>query len=96
MATTHPTPDSPAAADPLVLIVIGWCVPGAGVLLLGPKYRHRALVYALVIHFTFAIGMLMHGGVVWPVWNVHHEAFNIFNNLTFIVQAGTQSGSVCA
>lgn len=76
------------AVHPLFLVLIGWLIPGSGFLLLGPKYRTRGILYILVLHLTFFIGVALRGGVVWPVWSISAPGFSIMNNLTFIAQMG--------
>ena len=82
------TPPSPAVPTSALLrtLVLAWLVPGAGHLQLDPLHRRRGLWYGGLIHLTFLIGMLMHGGMVWPNWNPQDPTFNVVNNLTFVVQ----------
>lgn len=49
----------------------------------------RGVVLFLLINITFMIGVLLHGAVVWPIWNRHAEGFNIVNNFTFVIQLGS-------
>jgi hypothetical protein len=45
--------------SPLVVVLLGWAVPGAGHLLLGRRGR-GAIIFATVL-LTFAFGLAMHG-----------------------------------
>lgn len=47
-----------------VLIVLGWLVPGLGHLLLGR--RLRALVFAVIIVFSFIVGIALQGELILP------------------------------
>ena len=67
-------------------LLLAWLVPGAGFLAHGRIGRGLTLFIAL--HLTFVLGVLMHGGVAWPVWSASDPGFNIVNNLTFIIQLG--------
>ena len=74
--------------NPLLLAGAGWLVPGIGFFLLGRRNWSRGIVYLLIMHLTFAIGLALHGGVVWPVWSFRGEGFSIMNNLIFLAQMG--------
>ena len=67
-------------------VILSWLIPGSGFVL--RKHYARGVVLFLLINVTFMIGVLLHGAVVWPIWNRHIEGFNIVNNLTFMVQLG--------
>ncbi len=67
-------------------VILSWLIPGSGFVL--RKHYARGVVMFLLINVTFMIGVLLHGAVVWPIWNRHIEGFNIVNNLTFMVQLG--------
>lgn len=89
MAQDRKPPQSPAApkkAGPIAWAGLGlsWLVPGGGFLLCG-RWR-RGLIHLGVIAGTFMLGVLMHGGVIKPVWDYKNEDFNLINNITFIVQ----------
>ncbi|MCX7012984.1 MAG: hypothetical protein NTW86_10580 [Candidatus Sumerlaeota bacterium] len=79
---------------PAPALLLGWLIPGAGFIAHGRLGRGATLFVAL--HLTFALGLLLHGGVVWPVWSLSDPAFNIVNNLTFIVQMGGGLGALAS
>jgi hypothetical protein len=65
MPSTSAVAESPAPIrSPLVLIALGWLIPGAGHLLLGKRGR-GAIVFATVL-VAFAIGALMRGPMFHP------------------------------
>jgi hypothetical protein len=66
--------------------VLCWLIPGSGFLLKRAYARGAALFGIIVV--TFAIGVVLGGAVIWPVWNPKGEGFNIVSCLTFIVQLG--------
>lgn len=70
-----------------VTLIAGWLIPGAGFLLVG-KWA-RGLMHLLIIGTTFAIGLSLHGAVLWPTWSFRSEDFNLINNFTFITQLGS-------
>ena len=49
----------------------------------------RGILFFVVVHLTFAVGVFLHGGLLWPVWTLRDPAFSIVNNLTFVVQLGS-------
>ena len=67
-------------------VILSWLIPGSGFVL--RRHYARGVVLFLLINVTFMIGVLLHGAVVWPIWNPRIEGFNIVNNLTFMVQLG--------
>ncbi|MFP4380110.1 MAG: DUF6677 family protein [Candidatus Sumerlaeia bacterium] len=77
-----------AAQNPLILILLGWLVPGAGYLLLDRNHWRRGLLFMVVIHLTFIFGILLHGGVLTMSWNMRDPSFSIVNGLTFVIQLG--------
>jgi hypothetical protein len=79
-ATTLPTPASPW------LVPVNYLLPGAGFCVAGRW--SRGLIQATTVLLTVALGLLLHGGVVWPSWTPQAQDFNLINNLTFLVQLG--------
>lgn len=67
-------------------IFLSWFIPGAGHRSLPPLHRRRGLIYGIAIHLTFFMGLILHGGLTYPAWNPQDAAFNVVNNLTFLVQ----------
>ena len=67
-----------------VLILLSWLVPGLGFMLCGRKSRGLAVFVLIMV--TFLLGLVAHGGVVWPTWSTSDESFNLMNNLIFLVQ----------
>jgi len=80
--------EQPGALGVAATVFLAWLAPGAGYLAHGRLKRGMALF--LVLNATFALGLAMNGGVVWPPWNWRdpNSGFNIVNNLTFILQMG--------
>jgi hypothetical protein len=68
------------------LVLIDWAIPGLGFALVGRWTR--GLAQFLIVWVTFAIGLALHGGVVWPSWSIHAAGFNLINNITFVIQMG--------
>ena len=75
------------ASNPFFLIFIGWLIPGAGFFFLERRNWLRGAIFFVVIHLTFVLGVLLKGGVVWPIW-ITNPGFSILNDLTFVVQLG--------
>lgn len=69
-----------------LLLLVSWLIPGAGFFILGRRTRGGALF--ATVFTTFFIGIMLHGGVVWPSWTTKSEDFNLINNFTFLVQMG--------
>jgi len=69
-------------------LFLGWLVPGCAYLLLERRHWRRGLVFLVALHLTFFIGIGLHGGVLWPVWNPRDAAFSFVNNLIFLAQLG--------
>jgi hypothetical protein len=67
-------------------LLLGWLFPGTCYLL--KKDWARGSIIFLLLHMTFLIGILLQGGVLWPVWNPTQEGFNLINILTFTTQIG--------
>ena len=99
-----PANSLPAAAPATAgwgLLILNWLVPGAGFMIAGRG--GRGLAQMLIVLTTFAIGLTLRGGVVWPVWIPGREGeFNLINNITFIIQMGgglpallSLAGSLC-
>ena len=78
---------SPSFCDALT-VVVGWLIPGTGLLFVGRRFWGRAALFFLLVHATFLMGICLKGGVVWPVWHFRAEGWSAFNNLTFIFQLG--------
>jgi len=72
-------------ANPCLLALLGWLVPGSGFFLLDRKYRFRGILFLVVIHATFVAGVALRGGAVWPSWSFADPSF-IVNDLTFLMQ----------
>ena len=86
-----PSPSlQPALSAPRVwlTLLLGWLAPGAAYFLLDRRYWRRGAIFLLILHLTFFLGVGLHGGVVWPLWNPRDAAFSFVNNLTFLVQLG--------
>lgn len=84
MTTRSLAPRHPFA--PLVLL--SWLVPGLGLILLGPSSRKRGIRLMILLHITFFLGILLDGGLVWPVWVPGRVGFNVVSNITFVLQFG--------
>jgi len=91
----HVTPESRTqpsgggnSVHPAALVALGWLLPGAGFLLLDKRYRSRAIVLIALIHATFLIGVVLRGGVAWPIWSLSNPGFSVINNINFIFQFG--------
>jgi Family of unknown function (DUF6677) len=84
---SHPS-DGGNSVHPAALLALGWLLPGAGFLLLDKRYRSRAVLLIAVIHATFLIGVLLRGGVAWPIWSLSSPGFSVINNINFIFQFG--------
>ena len=67
----------------ITLVVASWLIPGLGFWVM--KRRARAAVQFLMVVVTFALGIALRGGVVWPVGT---GEFNLINYFTFVVQLG--------
>ncbi|HPK03666.1 MAG TPA: hypothetical protein PLS90_14555 [Candidatus Sumerlaeota bacterium] len=67
-------------------MLANWLVPGLGFLLLGK--RTRGLIQLGLVGVTFALGLLLDGGVAWPAWSIRQPDFNLINNFTFLIQLG--------
>ena len=67
-------------------ILVSWVIPGAGFFIFNRRTRGSALF--ATVFTTFFIGIILHGGVVWPSWSTKSEDFNLINNFTFLVQMG--------
>lgn len=74
---------------PAFLVFAGWLIPGSGMFFLGRRYFKRALLFFVVVHLTFFLGMCLKGGVIWPAWSFKDPGFNVVNNLNFIMQIGS-------
>jgi hypothetical protein len=83
-STVNPMPHPPQRVAGVLLLA--WLVPGAGFLVSG--LWRRGLTLFIVLNLTFAIGLAVHGGVVWPVWRWSDDGFNIVSNLSFIIELG--------
>ena len=73
-------------------IFASWLIPGFGFFIKGE--RRRGLAIFVLFTLTFAIGLLLKGTVVFPVWTPGKEGFNIINILTFFHQLGYGSLSI--
>jgi hypothetical protein len=69
-------------------LFVGWLVPGCAYLLLDRRHWRRGVIFLVALHLTFFIGVCLHGGVLWPVWNPRDAAFSFVNNLIFLAQVG--------
>lgn len=49
----------------------------------------RGLTHFVMIGMTFAFGVALHSHVLWPVWSIRSEDFNLISNFTFVVQMGS-------
>jgi hypothetical protein len=78
--------DKELTEQKIVECLLCWLIPGSG-FLLKKAYVRGAVLFAIIM-VTFAIGVALGGGVIWPVWIPGTEGFNIVNCLTFIVQLG--------
>ncbi|GAB4313247.1 MAG: hypothetical protein Kow0059_04370 [Candidatus Sumerlaeia bacterium] len=67
-------------------LVLGWLIPGSCYWL--KKDWLRGTLIFIILQGTFVIGIALHGGVLWPVWNYKAEGFNAINILTFFSQMG--------
>lgn len=70
-----------------MVLVVGWFIPGAGFMMCGRW--GRGLMHLGIVGLTFALGMAMHGSVLWPTWSFRSEDFNLINNFTFLTQLGS-------
>lgn len=69
------------------LILIGWLVPGLGFFFLDRRNWVRGAIFVVAMHLTFALGVVLKGGLIWPVW-ITQPGFSILNYMTFVVQIG--------
>lgn len=67
-----------------LLVLTGWLVPGAGFFWLPRRFWGRGVVFAVLLHVTFLVGMILKGGVVTP----GAQGIEPISFLTFIVQLG--------
>jgi hypothetical protein len=67
-----------------LIALIDYVVPGAGFCLTGRWAR--GLTQAAMVLTTMALGLALHGGVIWTSWSSQEDAF--FNRLIFLVQMG--------
>lgn len=73
---------------PLVLVALGWLLPGVGFLLLGRRYRVRAIAYIVTLNLTFALGVALHGGLAWPTIVASNKGSAVVELLNLIMQLG--------
>lgn len=73
---------------PLLLCLVGWLVPGLGMVFLGTRYRLRAIAFLVLVHLTFLIGLLLGGGVAPPVVEPGLLGMTAIGFLTFFMQLG--------
>lgn len=76
---------SPRPRVGLGIALLNWFLPGAGFIIVGR--RARGLTQLAIVLVTFAIGLILRGGVVWPSWTLD-SGFNLVNIITFIIQMG--------
>lgn len=88
MVPTQPTNAADAGSRPRVgwdIVLLNWALPGVGFIVAGRKAR--GLTQMAVVLVTFAIGLMLRGGVIWPSW-IPDTSFNLVNIITFIIQMG--------
>ncbi len=93
-----PAPD--AAAAPVSVsagrlwaaIGLNWLLPGAGFIFTGD--RRRGWILLAILNGLFALGLLMRGSVIPPVFDPRSPAFNVINVLTFAVSLGSGGPSL--
>lgn len=88
MVPPQPSNAAASASRPRVgwdAVVLNWALPGVGFILAGRKAR--GLTQMAVVLVTFAFGLLLRGGVIWPSW-AQDASFNLVNIITFIIQMG--------
>lgn len=73
---------------PMVLVGLGWLLPGVGFLLLGRRYRTRAILYILALNLTFVLGVVLRGGLAWPTIVASNKGSAIVELLNLIMQLG--------
>jgi hypothetical protein len=78
--------EPPSTGRLCLILIIGWLVPGAGFLFCGRWAR--GLAHLFIVGGTFALGLMLHGAVLWPTWSFRSEEFNLINNFTFLTQLG--------
>ena len=69
-------------------VILSWLIPGLGFFLLGRRSHKRAALYTVIVHVTFFVGILLHGGVVPPVPEPGVPTMAIIGMLVFIMQLG--------
>lgn len=72
----------------MLLLAAGWLAPGSGFFLLDRRHWRRGVIFLVVIHLTFFLGICLKGGLVWPAWTLWDPAFSIVNNLSLLMQLG--------
>jgi hypothetical protein len=71
----------------IIELIVGWLVPGSCYFF--KRDWKRGLVLFALLNVTFLIGLMLHGGVLWPVWAPRTEGFNLINILTYLTQMGS-------
>jgi hypothetical protein len=74
-----------SASSALGLALANWLIPGAGFWIVGD--RPRAITLFVVINACFAIGVLLGGHILAPVWAPRDPEFNLVAILTYSAQA---------
>lgn len=80
----NPAPRAPRRAAGWGMVFLNWALPGVGFILAGRKTR--GLIQMGLVFVTFAIGLLLRGGVIWS-WG-QDASFNLVNIITYIIQMG--------
>jgi hypothetical protein len=66
---------------------------GAGFIFTGD--RRRGWILLAILNGLFALGLLMRGSVIPPVFDPRSPAFNVINVLTFAVSLGSGGHRCC-
>lgn len=80
---TKKAPDPLPPEMAIGLVIASWLIPGLGFWVM--KRRGRAACQFLIVMLTFVMGLVLRGGVVWPMGV---GEFNLINYFTFAVQVG--------
>lgn len=74
------------------LVILNWALPGVGFIAAGRKAR--GLTQMAIVLVTFAIGLALQGGVIWPISWTPDSSFNLVNIITFVIQMGAGAPAI--
>lgn len=81
---TAKPPPLPPAGTVVGLLALNWFIPGGAFMLKGRW--GRGLFQFAIVAVTFSLGLVFHGGVIWPSWAVRTQSFNLINNIMFCAE----------